>query len=67
MDEEVVVVVDMVWTVVVDVKAISVVVFGVMVEVDEEVFVDVVGKVVEAVSVVVVDIMVDLDEEVLLN
>ena len=53
-DEEVVVVVDMVGTVVVD----------------EEVVVNVVGKVVvavEAVSVVVVDVMVDLDEEVLLN
>ena len=38
--------------------------------VDEEVVVNVVGKVVvavEAVSVVVVDVMVDLDEEVLLN
>ena len=38
--------------------------------VDEEVVVNVVGKVVvavEAVSVVVIDVMVDLDEEVLLN
>ena len=36
-DEEVVVVVDMVWTVVVDVKAISVVVVDVMEDLDEEV------------------------------
>ena len=51
-DEEVFLVVDMVWTVVVDVKAISVVVFGVMVEVDKEVVVDVVGKVVVDVETV---------------
>ena len=36
-DEEVVMLVDMVWTVVVDVKAISVVVVDVMEDLDEEV------------------------------
>ena len=69
MDEEAVLDVNVVGMVVVDGKAISIVVVVVMVEVDEEAVVDVnvVGMVVvdvEAVKVVVVGVLVEGDEDV---